>query len=217
MVSSQEVRWFIEGSIERHPALKRWIESDVSHPKWIGRLGGKPDAYLVIPGAVDMGLKWREGQLQIKGLESSLGTQVFRGGHAGTVERWMKWSYAGNDIHEAFGGWFRSSRVVEVFKTRCLRKLRLNPFRHEAIEVEPDALIDRGGSLEVTDLRVNATAYCSVAFETFPNDSAMHEDFTALVNKFLGELEGVELTASNSMSYPAWLQTLALSSPKLAP
>jgi hypothetical protein len=208
MVSSHEVRWFIEGSIGQHPALKRWIENGASQPKWIGRLGGKPDVYLVIPRAADMGLKWREGQLQIKGLESSLGTQVFHGGHAGKVERWIKWSYSGNDIDEAFGGWFRNSRVVEVFKTRCLRKLRLNPFTHEATEVESDSPIDRGGSLEVTDLRVNQSAYCSVAFETFPNDSAMHEDFTALVNGFLETLEGVELSASDSLSYPAWLQTL---------
>jgi hypothetical protein len=36
----------------------------------------------------------------------------------------------------------------------------------------------------------------------------MHEDFTALVNGFLETLEGVELSASDSLSYPAWLQTL---------
>jgi hypothetical protein len=216
MVSSQEVRWFIEGSIEQHPELKLWIESGADHPKWIGRLGGKPDAYLVIPGAADMGLKWREGQLQFKGLESSLGTQVFRGGHVGNVERWMKWSYEGNDIEQTFAGWFKNSRVVEIFKTRCLRKLRLNPFSHAASEVDSDASIDRGGGVEVTDLRVNDKAYCSVAFETFPNDSAMHEDFTSLVNLFLGKLEGVDLTEYNSMSYPAWLQTIATLNTKIS-
>jgi hypothetical protein len=36
----------------------------------------------------------------------------------------------------------------------------------------------------------------------------MHGDFTAFVNAFLGKLSGVELTEANSMSYPAWLQTL---------
>jgi hypothetical protein len=44
-----------------------------------------------------------------------------------------------------------------------------------------------------------------VAIEAFPNDSAMHEDFTTVVNSLLENLKGFELTESNSMSYPAWL------------
>ena len=208
MVSSHEVRWFIEGSIDAHPALKRWIESGPFPCKWTGRLGGKPDAYLVIPGAIDMGLKWREGQFQIKGLESSLGTQIFRGGHVGKIERWLKWSYAGSDIEQTFGGWFRNPQVVEVFKTRCLRRFRLNPFSHQPIEIGGSDSADRGASLEVTDLRVHEKGYCSVAIEGFPNDSEMHEDFTILVNFLFENFNGYELTESNSKSYPAWLQTL---------
>lgn len=213
MFSSHEVRWFLEGSIERHPALKNWVEDGATTPRWVGRLGGKADEYIVVPGSGDMGIKWREGQLQIKGLESSLGTQVFSGHHEGKVERWIKWSYDGKSIEDAFGHWFSKTqagpRVVEVFKSRCLRKLRLNPFTHGLVEVEANSSIERGGCLEVTDLRVGADAWCSVAFEAFPDDSAMHGDFTAFVNVFLEKLQDVRLLESNSMSYPAWLQTLA--------
>jgi len=212
MISSHEVRWFLEGSVEQHPALRGWVEEGASDPKWIGRLGRKPDAYLVVPGATDMGIKWREGQLQIKGLECSMGTQKFSGGHEGRVERWMKWGYAGKSIGDAFTPWFTNvkaePRIVEVHKTRCLRRVRMNPFTPTLIEVDSNTLIDRGGALEVTDLRVGAHAYTSVAFEAFPNDSGMHSDFRGFLNTFLGKLSGVELLESNSMSYPAWLQTL---------
>jgi hypothetical protein len=44
----------------------------------------------------------------------------------------------------------------------------------------------------------------------------MHEDFTSLVNLFLGKLEGVDLTEYNSMSYPAWLQTIATLNTKIS-
>jgi len=211
MFSSHEVRWFLEGSIDQHPELREWVEDGLDSPKWSGRLGGRPDVYIVIPGSTDMGIKWREGQLQIKGLESELGTQIFKGGNgsnSGKVERWMKWSYEGKSIEDAFGGWFANPRTIEVFKTRCLRKLRINPFSHALVEVDGNANIERGGNLEVTDLRVGGNAYCSVAFEAFPNDSAMHSDFTRFVNLFLEKLQGVRLTESNSMSYPAWLQRL---------
>jgi len=209
MVSSQEVRWFLKGSIEQYPELRRWVEAGAADPKWTGRLGGKPDTYLIVPGAADMGIKWREGQLQIKGLESSLGMQSFAGGFEGQVERWFKWSYEGKSIEEAFARWFTGGNVfpqtVEVHKTRCLRKVRINPFSPTPIEVDSKTHIDRGGALEVTDLRVGSQAYTSVAFEAFPNDSGMHGDFTVFVNTFLGKLAGVSLTASNSLSYPAWL------------
>ena len=213
MVSSHEVRWFLEGSIEQHPELRRWVETGAADPKWTGRLGGKPDVYLVVPGAADMGIKWREGQLQIKGLESAMGTQKFAGQHEGQVERWIKWSYEGKSIEDAFSRWFTdesaTTRTVEVFKTRCLRKVRISPFSQTPIEVDSQTQIDRGGALEVTDLRVGSNAYTSVAFEAFPNDPGMHADFTVFVNAFLGKLTGVELTASNSLSYPAWLKALA--------
>ena len=212
MVSSQEVRWFLEGGVDRHPELRRWVEDGSADPKWIGRLGGKPDAYLIIPGSADMGIKWREGQLQIKGLESSMGTQKFDGSHEGKVERWIKWSYEGKTIEDAFGHWFNTTKgapkIVEVHKTRCLRKVRISPFAPKPIEVDAKTPIDRGGALEVTDLRVGAQAFTSVAFEAFPTDSGMHNDFTVFVNGFLEKLSGVKLTDANSMSYPAWLQSL---------
>ena len=210
MFSSHEVRWFLEGSIDEHSELRRWIQDGAPSPKWQGRLGGKPDVYVVVPEASNMGIKWREGQLQIKGLECALGTQIFSNGYSGKVERWMKWSYAGDSIARDFGAWFSRSdsgpRIVEVFKTRCLRKVRINPFNGELNEVHPDQPIDRGGILEVTDLRAGSKAFSSVAFEAFPNDSAMHENFTKLVNEYLKTLKAVSLKASNSLSYPAWLQ-----------
>jgi len=212
MVSSQEVRWFLEGGIEEYPLLRHWVEDGAVDPRWIGRLGGMPDVYLIVPGASDMGIKWREGQLQIKGLEGALGTQKFAGLHEGKVERWIKWSYEGKSIETAFTPWFTKSysvaRIIEVHKTRCLRKVRISPFAPTPIEMDSKSPVDRGGALEVTDLRVNDRAYTSIAFEAFPNDSGMHSDFTGFVNRFLGTLHGVDLDESTSMSYPAWLQTL---------
>jgi hypothetical protein len=212
MISSHEVRWFLEGGINQHPSLRHWVEEGATDPQWIGRLGGKPDAYLLVPGASDMGIKWREGQLQIKGLECALGTQKFTGLFEGRVERWLKWGYTGESVEDAFSKWFKLPkdvpRIVEVHKTRCLRRVRLNPFVATAIEVDSKTVIDRGGALEVTDLRVGVQAFTSVAFEAFPNDSGMHGDFSVFVNAYLEKLSGVELKESNSMSYPAWLQSL---------
>lgn len=218
MVASQEVRWFFNGSVDAHAELKSWIEKfcplekddPIAPPIWKGRLDGKPDMYFLIPGQIDMGIKWREGQLQIKGLQSSLGTQLFHGGHIGNVERWVKWSYAGQLIENAVYPWVSSApkqgpHKIEIFKRRCLRKVRMDPQSGQSREVDATRSVDRGANIEVADLTVASKSYCSIGFEAFPDDSGMHAAFSRLVNDFLEGLPNVKLTSANSMSYPEWL------------
>jgi hypothetical protein len=40
-----------------------------------------------------MGIKWREGMLQIKGRVEDLGTRHMGTRHRGRVQRWIKWTY----------------------------------------------------------------------------------------------------------------------------
>ena len=136
-LASHEVRWFFEGKINQHESLKRWFETiapiqkspGVGSPVWKGRLDDQPDVYLLVPGSDDMDIKWCEGELQIKGRVSSLGTQVFCGRHQGEVERWIKWSYANTPA--SYKRLFMAENETElvtasVRKTRALRKVRLD-------------------------------------------------------------------------------------------
>jgi len=215
---SHEVRWFFEGKAEQHEALKRWFKTTssiqksegVGLPEWKGRLGDQPDVYLLVPGNDDIGIKWREGELQIKGLVSSLGTQVFCGRHQGKVERWIKWSYKNiPDSYKRLFGEGKETGLVtaSVRKTRALRKVRLDTLTGKAEEVDAKTFVDRGLGFELTDLEVGGKAYCSLAFEAFPNDSAMDAAFTEAVEAFIGELKTFDLTATKSQSYPAFLSS----------
>jgi hypothetical protein len=217
-LASHEVRWFFEGQANRHESLKRWFETvapipksaGVGPPVWKGRLDGEPDVYLLVPGSDDMGIKWREGELQIKGRLSSLGTQVFCGRHQGNVERWIKWSYKG--IPVAYRRLFVTGEetglvTVSVQKTRAWRKVRLDTMTGKAQEVDAQTFVDRGLGFEFTDLEVAGKAYCSLAFEAFPDDSALDAAFTQAVESFLDGLES-DLAAAYSQSYPAWLGSI---------
>jgi len=100
-LASQEVRWFFEGESADHGTLRHWFETtdplhkgtSIGAPIWKGRFDDQPDVYLPVPGCEDMGIKWRERELQVKGRVSDLGIQVFCHRHRGQVERWIKWSY----------------------------------------------------------------------------------------------------------------------------
>ena len=215
--ASHEIRWFFEGKANQHESLKRWFETvapipknaGVGPPVWKGRLDDQPGVYLIVPGSDDMGIKWREGELQIKGRVSSLGTQMFCGRHQGEMERWMKWSYA--NIPAAYQRLFLTGKetglvTASVRKTRALRKVRLNTLTGKPQEVDAKSLVDRGLGFELTDLEVAGKAYCSLAFEAFPNDSAMDAAFARAVEAFLDGLTEIDLTAADSRSYPAWLR-----------
>ncbi|HVY55538.1 MAG TPA: hypothetical protein VHC46_07255, partial [Thermodesulfobacteriota bacterium] len=177
--ASHEVRWFFKGAVGKYPLLGEWFEtyapvekkSDFGPPVWMGRLGGKPDVYLLLPGADDVGIKWREGSFQIKGRVASLGVHSFCGRFRGKVERWVRWSYSG--LPEPYRNLFLDEKsnglvTVSVGKTRALRKIKLDTYNGNALEVDPKSFIDRGINFELTDLEVAGKPYCTLAFEAYP-------------------------------------------------
>lgn len=214
---SLEVRWFLDGEAEAHPELLDWFlhsrpvarHGHIAEPRWQGRLNDEPDLYLLLPGSDDMGVKWREGALQLKGRVASLGTEVFAGRHYGHAQRWLKWSYG--ELPDGYRRLFAREadvQCVEVHKTRLLRHMQLNTFTGAADEMAIGAPIDRGLSVELARLVVAGRAYTSLCFEAFPDDSGMDTAFNAVVNAFLAELDSPALEADKSCGYPGWLAML---------
>jgi hypothetical protein len=212
-LASHEVRWFFEEGAGSNgsPVPK---SSGVGMPVGEDRIDGEPDVYLLVPGSDDMGIKWREGKLQIKGRVASVGTQVFCERRQGKIERWVKWSYS--DMPAAYKRGFVAGKetglvTASVGKTRAVRKVRLDTLTGKAQEVDAQTFVDRGVGFELTNLKVAGKAYCSLAFEAFPDDSAMDAAFTQAVESFLGGLKELNLTAACSQSYPAWLGGIIVS------
>lgn len=213
--ASCEVRWFLDGESAEHLDIRQWFiecapfpkETVVRPPEWRGRLGGKPDVYLLLPERSDMGIKWREGTLQIKGLVDELGPRTFANRHEGRVDCWIKWTYEA--LPRAYQAPFSSHAggdliTVPVHKTRALRMFRLDG-QSDPTEAPIGEVLERGLGFEITDLEVDDKRYCSVAFEAFPDDASMPEQFACVVGRILESLGTISLRIEESMSYPAWL------------
>jgi hypothetical protein len=135
-LASREVRWFFDDNKDNSRILREWIDFDPTgkFPAkgiWKGDLGDREDLYAVIPNANDMGMKWREGELQIKGRRVDCGVQYFGNAVFGRVEEWLKWSYKGESVEAAFRPWFNADgskgpQIVAVAKRRALRKIRID-------------------------------------------------------------------------------------------
>jgi hypothetical protein len=213
-LASIETRWFFDGGVNRHAQLRQWFENcapfvrkgNVAEPLWQARAGGQPDVYLLMPGCVDMGIKWREGTLQIKGRIADLGARRFDELHEGRVQRWIKWTYAEvpaayRALFDADGG--RGLETASVHKTRGLRLVSLDSETPE--EVAPGTILERGVGFELADIERNGKRYCSIAFEAFPDESATAAGFDAVVGACLSKL-ATALPIDASMSYPDWLR-----------
>jgi hypothetical protein len=229
--STLEVRWFCPGPLaEQGSVLEEWFRSRSKHdsgsapasmawapapPAW------RQDRYLVVPGHDDMGIKWREGRLEIKAREGALGDRVFAPGIEGRCERWLKWSYAGAAIERRFGGLFRDRAahgVITVEKQRLQRHLRLDP-SGVVVEVGPGDQRERGIDVELAQVHVAGTSralHWSLAFEAFPSD-APSERFVQVVGCFLEGCPALPLSAERSMSYPRWLLDFDQSGGSLRP
>ena len=220
--STLEVRWFFPGPpAEGASALEVWFRSrspyggsaapaaiawEPAPPAW------RRDRYLVIPRQEDMGIKWREGRLEIKGREVALGHRVFAPASEGMCERWIKWSYGGPAIERRFGDLFRAGGPHGLFtveKRRLQRHFRLDP-SGAAIEVGPDDPRERGVNVELAQVRTAGSPgsclapHWSLAFEAFPGDR-VSRPFMQVVTGFLAGRPALPLSAANSMSYPRWL------------
>ena len=215
--TSREVRWFFEGSLENNGGLLQWFRSaepfarrgDVPQAVLQERLDGTPDVYLLLPGHADMGIKWREGLLQIKGRVASAGPAAFGGEHEGIVERWAKWSYS--DLPDDYRALFdsgRKLRTASVSKTRAVRLINLENGVADAEEVDISTWLDRGIAAEITDIGIGGQEYCTLGFEAFPDAAIRQGVFNDAVSAFLGALGDPVLKTGQSMSYPAWLQSL---------
>jgi hypothetical protein len=219
--STLEVRWFLPGPLaESGSALEAWFRSrprfgGSDEPAPIAWAPAPPawrqDRYLLIPGQDDMGIKWREGRLEIKCREAALGHRAFAPAIEGMCERWVKWSYAGEAIERRFRGLFRAGAengVATVEKRRLRRHLRLDP--SGVVEVGLEDPRERGVDVELAQIRTAGSPgspfglHWSLAFEAFPGDQIC-QSFLQVVARFLEGCPALPLPAERSMSYPRWL------------
>jgi len=215
---SLEVRWLFEGAVpdeverwfREGPALGPggargdgdWPRTPAGDPAW------RDDRYRVVPGAPDLGIKWREGRLEVKGREAALGTWHLGARAVGAAERWLKWSVAGGAVAAAWGAGFDASAdaVVRVGKCRGLRKLALDA-AGAVREVPADRYPERVIGAELTRIRLDgadADTHWTLGLEAAPASAALEAAFAPAAAAFLAGCPRV-LPPGHAMSYPEWL------------
>ena len=204
MYPSVEVRWFYKGKMPTK-VLKDYIQGGDEPTQFSPRT----DYYFAIPGRVDLGIKLREGLLEIKQRTKSHNVFQFNPHTFGIVEYWQKWSFALDQpdtdpgINKVIS---KNDPWTAVVKQRWLRKYKITQDGH-AFEVSQSVNIVNGCEWELSKVNLDGigSPWWSIAFEAFGDDYRWMDNLKAAVEMAFTTIGDQKFLPSDSLSYPAWL------------
>ena len=216
MFHSAEIRWFMEGDVPDE--VRQWFSAGGLAVDEEPRV----DEYLVLPGSVSTGVKFRQypgddrASFEMK-TRTSEPVAVSFGEHAtGQLDTWVKWTCRPTEVAS-----FRESITAgedlwaHIEKRRCLRKFSLD----NAGPVEVDPRTERpteGCQFELTSIRAatgdrrtidwdSSDRWWSLSYEAFGNPQSLRDYVQQVATLTLDGWSTLNLDAGASCSYPEWM------------
>ena len=221
MFHTGEIRWFFKGSLPDE--IREWFESKGQGKQEPSRT----DYYLLLPYCDTTSVKLSEGNLEVKASTRRPEAVTYTNEVSGYRDAWVKWSSKADDIDaltEMLGA--TGDAWATIRKSRYLRKYSLDGVSpvevnaatarpESACQVEISSLSVLTGKLDfpVSDTHwAAASPWWSIALEASAPGAA-GVDVTSPLNDaadhFFRNKPPHRLSASSSMSYPAWLLKIA--------
>jgi len=198
-----EVRWFYRGTIP--PAVYNWFHQD-------GHQAETPlsrtDYYLHLVDGDFLGVKLREGRVEIKQRHHQYGVVQFHGRVAGQVEQWRKWSFPlAEDNHIIIALKMFAPFWTEVHKTRQQRGYQVI-HKNRVVARPTEAMSQQGCNLELTAIRAAGNEWWTLSYEAFGDEATIQENLLRVAKHLFTKNTPPNLQAKDSYSYPAWLKRI---------
>lgn len=202
MYPTVEVRWFYKGQIP-NSVMESYLRFE-------GKLEVQPprfDIYLLLKKSDDLGIKLREGMLEIKQRTQRYGVHHFNPHAAGFIEAWRKWSFELAQFpHNLAGIAKRSEGWANVYKQRWLRCYQVTQ-ENEVTYLPTGEKAENGCEWELSSVQVEGfeSSWWSMAFEAYGDEHTLNDTLLRSATKITLELVGWDYHFEDSLSYPAWL------------
>ncbi|MCG9972010.1 hypothetical protein [Christiangramia crocea] len=195
MFNSKEIRWF---SKTEDKAISNWFKKKSYS---FEDTEARTDFYLPLTGKKEIGIKLREGKIEVKQLIAEPEKGNLSANAEGFFERYSKWSFSTSEndslskeiITEKKYDW------LDVKKERMGVKLKKETNGNTAI-VKIDEFISYGCQIEYTRIKVKETTWYSFGLEWF-GEKELEVD-QALIHEILGDSR---LNPDESMGYAEFL------------
>lgn len=223
LFQSAEIRWFLPPSMEWELALEWFVGGDYNKNDHIPEtnsgeicLGNikkeelRTDEYLIIPDCTSVGVKKRQGKLEIKA-QNGIPEKYFHESISGEINYWSKWSFqpSESNIPIMEGDLNLSGEWLKINKIRYL--LKFSKLKDDLLEISPEEWPESGCQVELTQIWAedDLQKWTSFGFEAFGGSfQNMKENLIDSIHFFLSERKKPSflLHSDNSMSYPEWIQ-----------
>ena len=208
MYLTLEVRWFYPG-----PLPGRVLEALQARSCLPALLPARRDHYLLLEGEPALGIKLREGNVEVKQRQEAPRQVEVGPGAVGWVARWRKWSFplvqgGAPNAAPLEHLLVPASAWVAVEKKRRLQRYRLGSGL-QADSVPLEAPAQQGCEFELSRVWAGGEAWWSVCFEAFGPGPRLEQALLAVAAKVLEPGWPVALEREQSFGYPAWLQNVA--------
>ncbi len=208
MLTTLELRWFCPGAL---PApVTQWFEQLDPEAGAIAP-EAREDQYLLAPGCDYLGIKLRQGRLEVKWRQGETAPNPFGSQAEGRVELWRKWICADPDTELQLPLASSGARNwMGVAKARSQRRYQVGP--HEALVLVPEGSVPESTcAVELTQLQIQDQTWWSLGFEAAGPMPELSNQLRTVANRLLQNYPGTELQSQNSYAYPHWL-TLVVNS-----
>lgn len=156
MLTTVEVRWFFQEPLPED--IQNWFQ--FFEPE---DLSPRTDYYLNMKDSAGVGIKLREGNIQIKPKKEDVGTRMFLKNVEGNIARHEKWSFPVTS-NEEWAEMIKKPEIwVPVNKIRKLIRYTLEGGFPDKTGMEEQ--VDEGCEVELSRVEVLDKPYWSLAFE----------------------------------------------------
>ncbi len=201
MFATVEVRWFYPGTVPTD--VMSWYRSRTGRSE---EHEARTDFYFRSADGEDLGIKLREGRVEIKQRQRRWGVVQFGGDVAGQVEGWSKWSFELAQAEEALADIASSAEHwVTVSKARRQHSFVLTPERNVA-SVSKDVTPQTACVVELASIRVAGTEWWSLAFEAHGEDAELYQYLITVAEYTFASGASPRLPEKDSFGYPRFLQ-----------
>jgi hypothetical protein len=201
MFNTVETRWFGQGLAPVE--VLTWFSSFEGVPE---QQSARRDYYLrPVDGGDGLGVKMREGALEVKQRQHIHGPVRLHRRAVGLVEGWTKWRFPlENPGHPVPVDVSKGSGWLAVDKVRQLRHYQVTS--EMALQITtPQAIVDSGCALELTRLQTGGNSWWTIAFEVFGDAARLYEQLLVVTSQVFETAKPPPLVAADSYGYPQWL------------
>ena len=203
MYPTAEVRWFYWGTVPR--AVVDWLEQGTDLPE---RQTPRRDHYLRLPGNASLGIKLREGRIEVKRRTQQRGTARFGENVVGTVEHWRKWSFPMEAAQAGADAWLTPATAwIPIDKARRLRRYGLAA-DGTLSQVSLGRMPQRGCEFELSEVRAGGGTWWSVCLEAFGQEDSLEDSLYAVSALLLFSAWPVAMEEEQSSGYPEWFNRI---------